>query len=175
MQNVFYCIALALHIAESSNGRTLVFGTSYLGSSPSSAAMISEQSLYDLAKCRFEEAKILVSNNKADGAVYLCGYAIELMLKRRIVRILEWDGFPENRPEFEGKQSFKSHNLSLLLVLSGMEKKIQSDDSLYAKWQIAGAWDSEIRYRLVGTTKISEADDVIAASKDILNFIATQT
>ncbi len=137
--------------------------------------MFSKQNLYDLAKCRYEEAKILLGNNKQDGAVYLCGYAIELMLKRRIVHVLDWDGFPETRPEFEGKQTFKVHNLGMLLHLSGLEKKLQADTTLYAKWQIAGTWDSEIRYKQVGNVSSSDAQNVIDASRDILNFIFGQT
>ena len=137
--------------------------------------MLSKQNLYDLAKCRYEEAKILLMNHQPDGAVYLCGYAIELMLKRRIVNVLDWDGFPETRSEFDRKQTFKVHNLGMLLHLSGLERKLQADTILYAIWQIAGTWDSEIRYKQVGNTTTSDAQNIIDASKDILNFIFKQT
>lgn len=87
--------------------------------------MIKAQQLYDIAKCRYEEAGILLVNKKADGAVYLCGYSLELILKYKIVKVLNWDGYPENSNEFKGYQSFKVHNLDVLLKLSGLEKKFK--------------------------------------------------
>lgn len=58
--------------------------------------------------------------------MYLCGYAIEVALKARICRTLNWTGFPETRGEFEGYQSCRRpeyasviyylHNLTLLLA-----------------------------------------------------------
>ena len=63
--------------------------------------MINSDDLFKIAKSRFEEASVLLKNNKYDGAVYLCGYALELMLKRHIVKILGWDGYPDSGNEFE--------------------------------------------------------------------------
>jgi HEPN domain-containing protein len=135
------------------------------------AGMLTNVNLVDIAKCRFEEAKILLAAGKADGAVYLAGYAVELMLKRKIVQQLDWDGFPENKREFEGKTSFKVHDLSMLLHLSGLEKKLQANTTLYAKWQIASAWSSENRYREIGKITQQEAKDIINATREVLNFI----
>jgi len=136
--------------------------------------MLSSEDLYKLAKARFEEAEILLKNKKPDGAVHLAGYAIELMLKRRIVHVLDWDGYPDTKPEFERKQSFKIHDLSNLLHLSGLEKKLQADNGLFAKWQIAGAWDSEVRYKKLGQVSQSEARDIINATRDVLNCILAE-
>lgn len=133
--------------------------------------MLTIINLYDLAKSRYEEAKILLVQNKPDGAVYLCGYALELILKRRITLHLDWDGYPDTRTEFENYRSFKIHDLSVLLKLSGFEKKIQFDNTMYAKWQIASSWDSEIRYKQLGKVSNSEAQDIINATRDIINFI----
>lgn len=133
--------------------------------------MLTGKNLYDLAKCRYDEARILLTNHKADGAVYLCGYAVELILKRRIVKVLDWDGYPENSNEFDNYRSFKVHDLDVLLRLSGLEKKIQADDVTYARWQIARTWDSEIRYKEIGKVSELEAKDIINATRDIVNFI----
>lgn len=137
--------------------------------------MLSSQTLYDLAKCRFDEAEILLANQKPDGAVYLSGYAVELMLKRRIVHVLDWDGFPDSNSEFEQKKSFRIHKLDTLLHFSGLEKKLKADNALFARWQIASTWDSEIRYREIGKMTEDEARDVVEASRDILNFILRAT
>jgi hypothetical protein len=133
--------------------------------------MLTDQKLYELARCRFEEAKILLTNHKPDGSVYLCGYAIELILKRRIVKLLEWDGYPESTREFENYKSFKVHDLDVLLRLSGLEKKIQADDVTFARWQIAHTWDSEVRYKEIGKILETEAQDIINATRQTINFV----
>jgi len=58
---------------------------------------------------------------RLEGSAYLSGYVVELALKARICRTLKWRGFPEKRNEFEGLQTFKTHDLDVLLSLSGRE------------------------------------------------------
>jgi hypothetical protein len=137
--------------------------------------MLSGQTLYKIAKCRFEEAEILLTSGKPDGAIYLCGYALELILKRHIVKVLRWDGYPDTKKEFEQFKSFKVHDLDVLLRLSGLEKNIQADSAIFAKWQIANTWKSEIRYKEVGSVTIVEARDIINATRDVLNHIVNIT
>lgn len=133
--------------------------------------MLTIGNLYDLARTRYDEAKILLANHKPEGAVYLCGYALELMLKRHIVSILEWDGYPETDAEFKGLQSYKVHELDKLLKLAGLEKKIQADSGVFARWQIAKRWNSEIRYQVIGKTTESEAHETIEQTRRTINFI----
>lgn len=133
--------------------------------------MISPQDLFEVAKSRFEESRILLHENKPDGAVYLCGYAIELMLKRCIVQKLDWDGYPDSTKEFEDYKSFKVHNLDVLLRLAGLEKKIQGDTKMFARWQIAKNWNSEVRYKQIGRLSISDARGIINASREVLNYL----
>ena len=133
--------------------------------------MLTSQSILNLARCRYDEAKILFKNDKWDGAVYLCGYAMELILKWRIVKVLNWDGYPETTKEFEDYKSFKVHNLDVLLHLSGIEKKIQADNLAYARWQIARTWDPEIRYREIGKMQKTEASDIIDATRQTIVFV----
>ena len=40
---------------------------------------------------------------------------------------VNWDGYPDDSTEFKSYQSFKVHNLSVLLHLSGLEKRIQNE------------------------------------------------
>jgi len=48
------------------------------------------QELKKLAKSRLQESEILFSHGKYDASVYLCGYAVELVLKARICKTLKW-------------------------------------------------------------------------------------
>jgi len=135
--------------------------------------MLTPDDLYKLAKSRFKEAKTLTADNKPDGAVYLCGYALELMLKRKICLILDWDGFPENNPEFkkENVNSFKSHDLETLLHLSGVKKQLYNNTSIEASWRIAKQWKSENRYRRIGEIKQADAEATIEATRKVINWI----
>jgi hypothetical protein len=134
--------------------------------------MINSQDLLNLAKSRFDEAQILLLNKKPDGAVYLCGYSIELMLKRHIVKILNWEGYPDTNNEFENYKSFKVHNLDVLLNLAGLEKKVQLNTKMFTLWQIAKNWNSEFRYKQVGLLSISDAKSIIEASRSFLNYLS---
>ncbi|MGI8782787.1 MAG: HEPN domain-containing protein [Acidobacteriota bacterium] len=89
--------------------------------------MITTADVRRIAHARLKDAKVLFAGKRYDGAIYLCGYAIELGLKTRICRALNWQGYPESRKEFEGLQSFKTHDLDLLLRLGGREQIIKGD------------------------------------------------
>lgn len=89
--------------------------------------MIAKTELRKLANARLHDAKTLFSAKRYDGAVYICGYVIELGLKLRICKTLNWDGFPSTNREFNDFRSFKTHNLDVLLALSGIEEKIKTE------------------------------------------------
>jgi hypothetical protein len=135
--------------------------------------MLSSSDLYTIARAHYDEAGILRDSRKPNGAVYLCGYSLELILKRRIVTHLVWDGYPETAREFENYKSYKTHDLNVLLRLSGLEKAVQADTTIFAKWQIAKQWTSEMRYK-VGAVTQAEAQDIISATKDVVNFVLGQ-
>ena len=60
-----------------------------------------------------------------DGAIYRCGYVVEIVLKLRICKTLKWEGFPDSRKESEKYASFKTHDFDTLLYLSGVEEKVK--------------------------------------------------
>ncbi|MBI4607080.1 MAG: HEPN domain-containing protein [Planctomycetes bacterium] len=86
--------------------------------------MIGYMDLQGLAEARLEDAQALLQASRYDGAVYLGGYAIEIALKARIARTLAWAGFPAKRNEFQDYQSFRTHDLEVLLHLSGVEEAL---------------------------------------------------
>ena len=131
--------------------------------------MIPRAELRKLARTRLKDAEVLLQSNRYDGAIYLCGYAIELALKARICRALNWPDFPETSAEFRELQTFKTHNLDTLLRLSAIESKIKS--KYLAEWSIVAAWEPELRYRIAGSATQSKADDMIQATKILLRVI----
>lgn len=87
--------------------------------------MIQRAELKRLAIARLADAETLSKAKRYDGAIYLCGYAIELGLKFRICKTLRWKAFPETSADFQGLMSFKTHELNTLLRLSGIEETVK--------------------------------------------------
>jgi len=131
--------------------------------------MISIQELKKIAAARLKDAEVLYHAKRFDGAVYLCGYAVEVTLKAKICKTLRWGGFPSTNSEFQGFQSFKTHRLDLLLSLSGQESKIKT--GYLADWSIVASWDSETRYSIIGTILKTEASDMIESARIIVRAL----
>lgn len=131
--------------------------------------MISIRELNRIASARLKDADILYRGKRYDGAVYLCGYAVELTLKAKICKTLRWSAFPSTNSEFQGLQSFKTHRLDLLLSLSGQEAKIKT--RFLADWSVVASWDSETRYSIIGTIIQTNAFDMIESAKAIVKAL----
>ena len=131
--------------------------------------MITRTELKKLAKARLKESKTLFNATQYDTAIYLCGYAIELALKARICRTLKWSEFPPNGREFKGFHAFKTHDLDVLLTLSGIVEKISNNYS--AEWSIVSKWNPENRYKKIGSETKQTACNMINAVEDLLKVI----
>lgn len=114
---------------------------------------------------RIKDAKILYQSSRYDGAVYLCGYAIELGLKAKICQTLNWNKYPTGK----GYSTFKTHDVEVLLHLSGIEEKIKSE--LVADWSIVSEWSPESRYKAIGSVKEQDAKEMIESTEELLNQI----
>jgi len=131
--------------------------------------MLKLAELDEIAKARLTDAEVLLDAERYDGAVYLCGYAVEIALKARICRTLSWLGYPSTRGEFQNLQSFKTHSLDVLLGLSGIERKIKTD--YLAQWSAIAAWDPEARDNPIGSVKPEDARLMIESAKTLLGAL----
>ena len=86
-------------------------------------------------------------------------------MKDRICITLHWPGFPETGGEFRELSSFKTHNLEILLHLSGAEHRIKP--ALNADWSIVTKWNPEQRYSPRGTKTLTDANDMIKATESM--------
>ncbi|MFA5188912.1 MAG: HEPN domain-containing protein [Patescibacteria group bacterium] len=118
-----------------------------------------------IAKNRLKDAETLLRAKRYDGAVYICGYAIELCLKKQICKKLQWTEFPPGH-NFNDYKSLKTHNLEILLSFTGKESKVKKQ--LFAEWSIVSQWDPESRYNPIGNIKNKEAKQMINSAKKIL-------
>jgi len=132
--------------------------------------MLSRDELLKIKKARLRDAEVLYRNRRYDGAIYLCGYAVEIALKARICKTLEWNsGFPETKKEFEGCNSFKTHDLEALLHLSGIETKIKSN--YLADWSTVATWNPESRYKAIGSANKVNTKIMIDSVKVLVGVI----
>jgi HEPN domain-containing protein len=131
--------------------------------------MLTRTQLRKIARARIQDARVLLRGRRYDGAVYLCGYAIELALKARICTVLRWQGFPSTRKEFEGLSSFKVHELDILLHLTGREARIKA--SYIAEWSAVAQWDPEARYKPVGSANRAAATLMISSAETLLKAL----
>lgn len=128
--------------------------------------MLDRTELLKIAQARLGDAETLFGAARYDGAVYLCGYAVEIKLKARICRTLRWPDFPETNKEFQNCQSLKTHNLDVLLKFSGVEQKIKLNH--LAEWSIVLRWDPAVRYKRIGSATRQDTELMIASAKVLL-------
>lgn len=131
--------------------------------------MISKNELKEIAAARLKDAEILIQARRFDGAIYICGYALEIALKEKICRTLKWEGYPSTNKEFENYKSLRTHNLDVLLHLSGVEKKIKKKS--FVDWSIASEWDPEARYKPIGSASKNDAKNMVKSTKKLMNTL----
>lgn len=131
--------------------------------------MIPLRNLKDTARARLRDSKVLLKGKRFDGAVYMCGYAVEIALKSRMCRTLRWTEFPDTAAEFRGFQSIRTHDLEILLKLSGVEGRIRTKH--LPEWSLVLDWDPEKRYQTSGGFTEQKAHDIVAAATKLVSVI----
>ena len=118
-----------------------------------------------LANARLEDAQALHSASRFDGAVYLCGHAIEMALKARICRTLNWPEFPGRK----GFDSFYTHDLDVLLKLSGQESRVKQQH--FSDWNKVSDWKAESRYNIIGSATVADSQAMIQSAQSLLGIL----
>ena len=131
--------------------------------------MLSTKDLRAIARARLRDANVLLQAKRYDGALYLCGYAVELALKARICRTLKWPSFPESDKDFKGLHSLKSHDLEVLIRFSGVEGRVKAKHAV--EWSRAIKWNPEQRYRPIGSCQPQEAADMVTCVERLLKVL----
>lgn len=131
--------------------------------------MIPRLELRKLAIARLKDARALYAAGRYDAARYLCGYAVELALKARICRTLRWQGFPESRTDFANFASLRTHDLQVLLELSGVEQPIRAAHDIH--WAIVTKWHPALRYARAGTADPDETKRLITSARHLMRAL----
>ncbi len=127
---------------------------------------------------RLKEAYILLESGCPDGAYYLGGYALELALKAVVCKNLDVeDLFAENNTyPRESIRVLKVHDLSRLLLFSGLNEKHKSEKSanleFSTNWSNVEKWNESARY-YNGVYNASEVNIFLNSIDDPTNGILT--
>lgn len=134
-----------------------------------------------LAWERLEEASILYNNGKNDGAFYLLGYSVELMLKAKICERLDIPNlFDDKSVSIEGvseiRKVVKTHNLKTLLILSGLRKSMEDQIKEDKNFSIISSflikqWSEQSRYEMLGNRENFDLKKIIDFLKDKNGFL----
>ena len=140
--------------------------------------MLTIKQLREIAKERIKDAEALFRAERYEGAMYICGYAVEIALKARICKTLRWPSFPQTDSEFGGKNRkytpFKIHSLNLLLSYSGLEGKIRN--RFIVQWSLVDSWDPQSRYNpTIKATKATRARNKAALKAKARQMIDSTT
>lgn len=131
--------------------------------------MIATADLLGIAQARLDDADTLFQASRFDGSVYLCGYAVEIALKAKICDCLKWSGYPATSAEFKGYISFRTHNLDVLLHLSGAEAAVKTN--FFPEWSIVVQWDPDARYKTIGSASSQDASTMLTASRTLIGAL----
>lgn len=118
-----------------------------------------------IAKSKLKDAEILFNNKRYEGAVYICGYAVELGLKSQVCKKLRWSEYPPGH-NFHKYKTFKTHDLDILLSLTGKEGIIKT--KYFTDWSTVVTWNPETRYSATGNISKVDAQNMIQSTKILL-------
>ena len=136
-----------------------------------------------LAYQRIEEAKVLLNSGYSDGAFYLAGYAVELMLKWKICKLFGIDNLFSTDQKSSSAigngvseliRTFKTHDLLALLLYIGLKTKFDAEKSgnlnlLKVHSLVMTEWKESIRYMPCGHTETSDVESVLILLSDHQN------
>lgn len=111
----------------------------------------------ELAIIRLHDARLLLENQRYDGAYYLTGYVVECALKAWIAKRTKEHDFPPSKKIID---KIYSHNLSQLLSVLGETPP----EHIEVNWAVTKDWSEQHRYKIAHTE--IEAKDLFLAVTD---------
>jgi HEPN domain-containing protein len=148
--------------------------------------MIPNQTLKYLITSRIKDATTLLHHQRYPAAIYMAGYAVEIALKSKICRSLQFNhGFPETKQELNAYLTsinratpqpliinlgdIRNHNLHKLLFYSGEETTIKNN--FFREWVIVAQWTPEDRYKKMRIFKYN-AETFLKSTRKIIKEIS---
>jgi hypothetical protein len=118
---------------------------------------------------RYKDAECLHVAGRFQGAIYLCGYALECELKRRVCVARGIASMEEREAKRLG------HELPELLDAACMAKLLSGNRDLLVAFQaIVGRWSTDLRYSGGGSSR-KDSDRFLRDSWMLLSWLRTQS
>lgn len=122
---------------------------------------------YRCAKLRYEEAQILLKNEKPTGAVYLAGYSVECMLKSLILASVPEDQAVSILGSFRGN---RAHEYEWLRAEYRTRSGRVFPGEINRRFAQVDVWSTDLRYN-PGTYRTRDAESFLEAAKVIIDWI----
>jgi hypothetical protein len=133
------------------------------------ARVVKATVFWQASKERLLDAKCLHEARRFQGAVYLCGYALECRLKFCICLAR---GVPHLK---EGEARKLGHGLDQSLHAAGLAEKLYKNEDLRVAFlRILGQWSTEIRYS-GGARNDRESESFLRDTRALLKWLETES
>jgi HEPN domain-containing protein len=125
---------------------------------------------------RMEDAKSLFGSKRWRGAMYLAGYSIECLLKKKLMeafgcrQLEELELEVQRRGMMSNDASVFTHNLELLLRMTGGRDRLRRDQSKWQTFAIVNRWVPAWRYN-PDLSNHTDANDFLQAVEIIAQWI----
>jgi len=125
--------------------------------------------LRELALIRLEDARVLLENERYEGAYYLCGYVVECGLKACIAKQTEQYDFPDKNTV---NHSY-THDLMRLVKVANLllDEEMKKDKDFATNWTVVKEWTEESRYEKSGENNRDLYNAVIDTKHGVLQWI----
>jgi HEPN domain-containing protein len=127
-------------------------------------------------KHRMADAEALFAEKRWRGSMYLAGYAVECLLKARLMRkfgcrhLDELEGELHRRRLLPEHQTVFTHELEILMGCAGALARLRQDRSSWQTFNFVNQWVPAWRYN-TDLSNHDTADDFLAAVRTILHWI----
>lgn len=110
---------------------------------------------------RLDDARVLINSARWRGAMYLAGYAVECLLKTKLMRMYDCRHLQELENELQQRgvlgahATVFTHHLEVLLRLTAGTDRLRKDQALWRLFTLVNQWVPAWRY----SANVSDADD----------------
>jgi HEPN domain-containing protein len=128
------------------------------------------------AKQRWEDALALFEKGRYRGAMYVAGYAVECLLKTKLMRMYDCRQLRElenelhTRGTISANTSIFTHQLALLLRLTRAADRLRNDSEKWRLFATVNRWVPAWRYN-AKPCRAEDAEDYLEAVRTIVQWI----
>lgn len=128
------------------------------------------------AKHRMDDARALLNAVRWRGSMYMAGYAIECLLKYKLMQIFECRQLRELETELHRRgvlseqQAVFTHQLEILLRLTNGLERLRRNEEHWRSFNMVNRWIPAWRYN-ADLSNREDAEDFLAAIEKVAHWI----